>query len=232
MDTLAQTYIEPYFAAIQPYADLFAKDIDFNNLYVKLSAITVVFNPVFWNIVARLEHKTHFLTKIFGNNRYYGCYFLATVIFSLGIYRDHVFKQMLEQQPPSLFFQYVLFNCPAWVTEYHVFDIFKYGLLGFGNILVLSSMYVLGVTGTYLGDYFGILMDEKVTGFPFNIVDNPMYTGSTFSFIAFSLIYEKPAGLVISSLVHSMYSFALIFEEPYTAKIYKGKTVRDTKKSK
>ena len=30
-------------------------------------------------------------------------------------------------------------------------------------------MYALGVTGTYLGDYFGILMDEPVTSFPFNV---------------------------------------------------------------
>ena len=47
----------------------------------------------------------------------------------------------------------------------------------------------LGVTGTYLGDYFGILMDKMVTGFPFNILDNPMYIGSTMCFLAHSLWY-------------------------------------------
>jgi phosphatidylethanolamine N-methyltransferase len=35
-------------------------------------------------------------------------------------------------------------------------------------------MWALGVTGTYLGDYFGILMDEMVVGFPFNVTDAPM----------------------------------------------------------
>lgn len=32
-----------------------------------------------------------------------------------------------------------------------------------GNVLVSSSMYSLGVTGTYLGDYFGILMVKQTT---------------------------------------------------------------------
>ena len=55
------------------------------------------------------------------------------------------------------------------------------------NILVLSSMFVLGVTGTYLGDYFGILMKARVTGFPFNIMENPMYNGATLNFLALAL---------------------------------------------
>ena len=52
---------------------------------------------------------------------------------------------------------------------------------------MLTSMYALGVTGTYLGDYFGILMDDMVTGFPFNVVPDPMYVGSTISFFAVAL---------------------------------------------
>lgn len=56
-----------------------------------------------------------------------------------------------------------------------------------GNVLVLTSMWALGITGTYLGDYFGILMEEMVTGFPFNVVPDPMYVGSTISFFAVAL---------------------------------------------
>lgn len=56
-----------------------------------------------------------------------------------------------------------------------------------GSLLVISSMYALGVTGTYLGDYSGILMEEKVEGFPFNVTDNPMYYGSTLSFFGTAL---------------------------------------------
>lgn len=34
-----------------------------------------------------------------------------------------------------------------------------------GSILVVSSMYALGITGTYLGDYFGILMEVRLRYF-------------------------------------------------------------------
>jgi len=50
-------------------------------------------------------------------------------------------------------------------------------------------MWALGITGTYLGDYFGILMDARVTGFPFNVLENPMYIGSTMNFLGISLWY-------------------------------------------
>ena len=33
-------------------------------------------------------------------------------------------------------------------------------LAGFGQLLVISSTWALGITGTFLGDYFGILMDD------------------------------------------------------------------------
>lgn len=34
-------------------------------------------------------------------------------------------------------------------------------LFAWGSTLVVSSMWKLGVTGTYLGDYFGILMNVR-----------------------------------------------------------------------
>ena len=56
-----------------------------------------------------------------------------------------------------------------------------------GQTFVISSTWMLGVTGTFLGDYFGILMNSRVEGFPFNVVRDPMYTGSTLSFLAGAL---------------------------------------------
>lgn len=93
-------------------------------------------------------------------------------------------------------------------------------LLAAGNTLVLSSMWALGVTGTYLGDYFGILMDEMVTGFPFNVSSAPMYHGSTLSFLGTAVWFGKPAGVVLTGLVWVVYSVALRYEDPFTAEIY------------
>ena len=96
-----------------------------------------------------------------------------------------------------------------------------YALLAIGNTLVLTSMYALGITGTYLGDYFGILMDEMVTGFPFNVTSAPMYVGSACSFLGTALLYRKPAGILLSVLVSACYWVALKFEDPFTAEIYR-----------
>ncbi|KAJ3287411.1 Phosphatidyl-N-methylethanolamine N-methyltransferase [Borealophlyctis nickersoniae] len=94
-------------------------------------------------------------------------------------------------------------------------------LFGVGNIFVLTSMYKLGVTGTYLGDYFGILMDARVTGFPFNVMENPMYSGSTMCFLASALWSGSPAGLVLTGVVHIVYYVAVnYFEGPFTTMIY------------
>ena len=56
-----------------------------------------------------------------------------------------------------------------------------------GQTFVITSTYALGVTGTFLGDYFGILMDHRVEGFPFNVLRDPMYVGSTMCFAAGAL---------------------------------------------
>ncbi|KAH0843082.1 hypothetical protein AYO21_08781 [Fonsecaea monophora] len=179
------------------------------SLYV--AAVAIAFNPIFW----KTEHKTHFLTKAFGSP-YYGCYALAVTIFGIGIIRDSLYKSALEQQPI-----YPLLHQP------------ELGAILFlsGNVLVLSSMYALGVTGTYLGDYFGILMDHKVEGFPFNVTDAPMYWGSTLSFLGTALYYGRVAGVLLTLEVFVMYLGALRFEDPFTAEIYAKKDARPVTRS-
>jgi phosphatidylethanolamine/phosphatidyl-N-methylethanolamine N-methyltransferase len=50
-----------------------------------------IFNPVYWNVLARLEYNYKLLTSVFGcGNNYRGCYVLALTIFSLGVFRDYL----------------------------------------------------------------------------------------------------------------------------------------------
>jgi phosphatidylethanolamine N-methyltransferase len=169
---------------------------------------SVALNPIFWNIAARSEYSTHILTKLAGGNRKLGCYGLAATIFSLGLIRDHLYQVALEEQPILP----VLDSIVGRVA----------GLVSFsvGSILVLSSMWALGITGTYLGDYFGILMEKRVNSFPFNVTNNPMYYGSFLTFLGYALWYARPAGIAISGFVLIMYLIALRFEEPFTGEIY------------
>jgi phosphatidylethanolamine N-methyltransferase len=97
-----------------------------------------------------------------------------------------------------------------------------------GQTFVVTSTWALGITGTFLGDYFGILMDARVEGFPFNVLRDPMYVGSTMCFAATALWYlsrlswceqrlmvcryERPAGLIITTYVYLVYIIALRYE--------------------
>ncbi|ESZ91079.1 putative Methylene-fatty-acyl-phospholipid synthase [Sclerotinia borealis F-4128] len=142
-------------------------------------------------------------------------------IFSLGIFRDFLYERALRSQPTH----------PLLLTP--ISQYISYALLISGNTLVLSSMWALGVTGTYLGDYFGILMDKMVTGFPFNVSSAPMYYGSTMSFLGTALLWGKPAGILLTVEVLLVYLVALRFEDPFTAGIYeKREKVRKAKGGK
>ncbi|EIW56793.1 phospholipid methyltransferase [Trametes versicolor FP-101664 SS1] len=169
---------------------------------------SIAFNPTAWNIVARNEYRNKTITRIFGGNARYGCYFLALCIFSAGMLRDSLYHRAVLEQP-----QVKLLPEPLDTLIPAV-------LFSLGQIFVVTSTWALGVTGTFLGDYFGILMDHRVEGFPFNVLRDPMYVGSTMSFAATALWFERPAGLFVTAYVYIVYLIALRFEGPFTDAIY------------
>ncbi|KAF7712228.1 Phosphatidyl-N-methylethanolamine N-methyltransferase [Penicillium ucsense] len=192
-----------------------ANFVDFSPRSLTLAAASIAFNPIFWNIVARAEYNNHVLTRLFGGP-YRGCYALAVTIFSLGILRDHLYQVALDEQPFYAPVHQPLIGGVLFVV---------------GSVLVLSSMWALGVTGTYLGDYFGILMDAPVTGFPFNVTGSPMYWGSTLNFLGVALYKGKVAGLLLTAQVFVLYWFALKWEDPFTAEIYAKRERERAKKA-
>ena len=50
-----------------------------------------------------------------------------------------------------------------------------------GQTFVVTSTWALGITGTFLGDYFGILMDHRVEGY---VSSSPL--GNVLNFIHLS----------------------------------------------
>ncbi|TFK97582.1 phospholipid methyltransferase-domain-containing protein [Pterulicium gracile] len=191
--------------------------INVDKTSLAISVASIAFNPLAWNIVAQNEYRNKTITRVFGGNTRYGCYFLAFMIFSFGILRDSLYHQALEDQPT----RHILPEVYRTVVPVVLFLV--------GQTLVLTSTWALGITGTFLGDYFGILMDHRVEGFPFNVVTNPMYDGSTLCFIATALWYEKPAGLIISAYVYVVYKLALRYEEPFTSMIYSNRATNGKK---
>lgn len=181
--------------------------IDVTDFSFLMAALCIVFAPLFWNVVARWEHKTRVLTRLFGSP-YTACYSLGAVIIINGCLRSYCFSEAMKTQP----------KLEAMLCEavYHAGVAF----IGLGGLFVVSSFFALGFVGTYLGDYFGILMEEKVTRFPFNVMNNPMYWGSTMIFLGLAIMNASPAGLVLTAMVGVCYKIALMYEGPFTEKIY------------
>ncbi|XP_044035129.1 phosphatidylethanolamine N-methyltransferase isoform X2 [Siniperca chuatsi] len=189
------------------------KLIDFHDSSFCIAVIAIIFNPFFWNVVARWEHRTQRLSRLFGSP-YLACYCLGFVIILLNVYRSHSMTVAMKAQA-------------RWELMDRT-DVFYAGvtLMVLGTLLVVSSFLSLGFTGTFLGDYFGILMDEKVTGFPFNITENPMYWGSTANYLGLALIGASPVGLLLTAIVAVAYKVAIRFEGPFTEHIYQERSQR------
>jgi phosphatidylethanolamine/phosphatidyl-N-methylethanolamine N-methyltransferase len=139
--------------------------INWNDPLIYLAAAHILFNPCYWNISARLEYKTKLLSRTFGSAQT-ACYFLAITTFCIGLTRNFVFVVAVTRQ----------LSLESYLSESTVAYMKIIGTIFIivGLTLAISSMVRLGVTGTYLGDYFGMLKDSRVTAFPFNIVNNPM----------------------------------------------------------
>ncbi len=170
--------------------------VNLNDSHLHVAALAIVLAPTIWNILARIEYYTHLLTKIALNNPYYGCYLLTAWIFYFSLYRDylfafafHFFLSFFFQNFLCRFTQAIEHQPKLAVLDNSIVLVVGYILMAAGSVFVVTSMYQLGVTGTYLGDYFGILMDNMVTSFPFNVMNNPMYDGSSLVFLGQSLTF-------------------------------------------
>uniref|UniRef100_A0A8B9IRY7 Phosphatidylethanolamine N-methyltransferase n=1 Tax=Amazona collaria TaxID=241587 RepID=A0A8B9IRY7_9PSIT len=163
-----------------------------------VATVSIAFNPLFWNMVARWEHNTRALSRVFGS--------------------PHAACYCLGANPASMKSQPKLEGLDCHWAYYLGLII-----MAVGTLFVTTSFLALGFTGTFLGDYFGILMEAKVTSFPFSVLDNPMYWGSTAIYLGWSLVHASPAGLLLTAVVAISYTIATLYEGPFTEEIYRQK---------
>jgi len=167
-----------------------------------------------WNVIARMEYRTKFMSKIFGSGEL-GCYVMAALIFMIGLTRNAIVLVAVSRQ----------ISLESYIDEPTVNTLKVVGtlLIVAGLILAVSSMCRLGITGTYLGDYFGMYKTERVSAFPYSFCDNPMYVGSTIAFLGLATRMLSPTGFLLTGYIWIVYYIALHFEEPFTTMIYKTK---------
>ncbi|GET91235.1 phosphatidylethanolaminen-methyltransferase-lik e protein [Leishmania tarentolae] len=197
---------------------------------IGIATVAIAGLPTLWNIVARNEYRRHTIEKAVGGKKA-GAFLMAAAIFVASGLRDYTFHKAMTQNPSSVF--------PILSTHFFgpenagVLRRFMRGfgaaLMATGTTLVVSSFLRLGITGTYLGDYFGILMDERVTAFPFSHFDNPMYLGATLNFLAASIAQNNAVGTLLTGLVALVYHVSTkYFENPFTAMIYRKRSEERT----
>lgn len=125
---------------------------------------------------SNLEYRNKTITRFFGGNSHYGCYFLTVAIFSFGILRDSLYVFWLRPVRIDRVFNSFLLNI---CDRYHralmeqprkemlpepFATLVPAVLFVVGQTFVITSTWALGITGTFLGDYFGIFMDRRVEG--------------------------------------------------------------------
>ncbi|CCW71988.1 unnamed protein product [Phytomonas sp. Hart1] len=192
--------------------------LDYNSILIGVIAIAGL--PTAWNIIARNEYRHHTIEKILkGKKR--GAYLLATAIFIASLLRDFAFKAAVQDNPSLLMSMISAYFSADLTILQTLLQVLGILLLIIGNILVVSSFCRLGITGTYLGDYFGIKMKKRVTAFPFSHFESPMYLGSTLSFLGTAFLYRSEVGVLLAVWVGIVYYVATVyFESPFTAMIY------------
>ena len=178
-----------------------------------LVCIIVMLNPLFWNVVSRLEYRTHILTKSLGSPKR-GVTVLALCILAMNSVRTTIFHKTMDGHT----------ICNAMQNE--IFDALGYLLIVVGAVFVISSAYRLGFYCSFMGDYFGILLKKRVTGFPFNVVEDPMYVGSALVYMGLALQYGSLIGIVLTLCISLSYVIAVLFEEPFTTQIYAGREIK------
>lgn len=200
---------------------------------IGIAAIAIAGLPTAWNIVARNEYRHHTLERLVRDKKR-GAYLLAAAIFLGSGLRDWSFKVAMSRTPSSVLplLCSEAFGKDKAALVRNVMKGVGAAMMAAGTTLVVSSFARLGVTGTYLGDYFGILMTERVTAFPFSHFENPMYLGATLNFLAASIAENNAVGALLTGWVALVYHVSTkYFENPFTSMIYSKRAEEDAGKT-
>ena len=182
--------------------------------HVLLACPVVMLTPLTWICIVRLEYNTRLVTRLFGGPRT-AVVILAAFIMFMNLSRTSLFRYMATNDTVRLDF---LQNAVGLSVGYLI--------IGVGLFLVATSYWRLGFYNTFLGDYFGILMDAKVTAFPYSVVDDPMYWGTSLFYVGYAICYASPVALLLTVFIGISYAITAKVEGPFTAKIYAEKTAK------
>uniref|UniRef100_A0A8B9JWC8 Phosphatidylethanolamine N-methyltransferase n=1 Tax=Astyanax mexicanus TaxID=7994 RepID=A0A8B9JWC8_ASTMX len=170
-----------------------------------VAVIAIIFNPFFWNVcpLPSLSLSLSLYYSLSLSLSLSPCLSVSSLVLTPSTYYSAYVSVAMGQPRLELMDRVQVYYAGA-------------ALLAVGSLFVISSFLALGFTGTFLGDYFGILMEQKVTGFPFNVLENPMYWGSTANYLGL-------IGIFIFALIAQSYRADIW---PFTEEIYRRRSQR------
>lgn len=154
--------------------------VDLSDRNLALAIIATILPPLLWNVIGPFEYYTRVVSRAFGRP-IIGVYFSAVIIAALSIIRTALFVAAIREQPTLDSMDQPIVHAVGAI-------IFVTGLIFF-----VGAYCRLGITGTYLGDYFGIFREERITAFPFSVLVNPMYDGSSIFHFGEAIMYVYPS---------------------------------------
>eukprot|EP01112_Ceratiomyxa_fruticulosa_P024095 TRINITY_DN957_c0_g1_i1.p1 TRINITY_DN957_c0_g1~~TRINITY_DN957_c0_g1_i1.p1 ORF type:complete len:203 (-),score=31.35 TRINITY_DN957_c0_g1_i1:36-644(-) len=172
-----------------------------------VAAAVIVLHVANYNLTAHLEYHTRIFTKLIGKH---AIYFYAVYLMISALFRDHIMNETIVASSE----QFILF--PQEQAEVIGKLLF---LLGVG--LNLWTLKALGIKGMYNGDSFGWLMNEPVTGGPFQYFSDPQYVGTTIAALGHAVTHQKTVGYLLTLVLGLTFYFSAKFvEAPHMNYIY------------
>lgn len=188
------------------------KLVDLSSPVFWQAIICIAINPLYWNTVAQIEYYTHSISKLFCSNKKLAVAVLGITIVLLNVLRTTMFELAISSQP--------VYDLPF--TTHHYLG---YLLIAIGQFLTISSFYKLGFYATFLADHFGLFMhDAPITSFPFNVLSDPMYWGSTITYLGIAVSQSSPSGLLLTFWIFIIYKLAIMQESKMLHIIYSKKS--------
>lgn len=108
-----------------------------------VSVGTILLMPTLWNVIGRSEYNFQWITNLCGGSIKAGVRLVGTIIFTLSMYRNLLYKMAIDEQP--------VLELDSNIST--LWKIFGAALIIAGLIFVVSSSHQLGFEGTYLGNF-------------------------------------------------------------------------------
>jgi methylene-fatty-acyl-phospholipid synthase len=186
------------------------ENIIFEGKHIREVIIYSILSVLVWGLFPHLQYKYKIISKFFNNNMEKAADFLALLLIHIGTFRNYAFTETIFNNKRFDFGDLNIIS-----------SIVGLSILLFGSLLWITSLLKLGLRGSYFGDHFGFIFKKRIQSFPFNILENPQYSGSKLFLLGQSILFRSLTGLFMTITISLLYSFLFfVFEKKNLKKIY------------